>query len=732
MAIDREDAKIIADEFAKALRIPTSGISARNLLDRAPEQFKEELKKQIRSLQDLAKQHGATEQQLIKFRLQAEEATEGLTRNARAYRIVSRVLDTTEKAIRGFADSGRKGADTFSTFTKAFEGMPLLGNFNDLANSFDFNIGIFRALSSQGADFGQSLIRLRQAAADARLPLLEFVDLTSSNAVTLAALFGTVNQGIPSLTRFTEQLRTQGIPQLAALGLTTENLNEFLTTYLDIQRVQQRFQRLSDQEITANTISYAKELDRLTRLTGIQRERLDEEIKRQNADAIFQTYLQGLDEKQAMASQQLVATVSQLNPALGTSLKNFLATGVQFDELSQQASALVPGFSDAVLAFRSGQIGIDQVLTTLRDGARNFRSQFNEPAVLLGGGLENLANAFLPLSTLTLDTAKASEEQLLAQESLTKNLAEFNESAKRLKAGFETIQTSILIGLGPLVSGLVGGTNEGFIMIGNALANFSKDFPGVVAGGFVGALAGKYLFDKAAQILIIATGVRIGQTSLTSFMKGITGTFMRTTGTMLGLFTRIAGPLASIVTILSSLSMIFNEETRARGVGGVAGGVAGYLGGRMAARAIGAAIGGTVGTFIGGPIGTALGTALGTVIGTIIGQMMGGSFDSRLTGTDGETGRLLETKDTLTKVHRGEMVLPAKTAKKVADAIQEEAVTSVVDQDMIKNNKYLEELITTNKKVERYLSTVAAATVKTADNTGKTISNIKALGGIIQ
>lgn len=729
MAIERDDARIIAEELGKVINNPTSGRTARNLLRNSPDKYREEVQKQIKAMELLAKENGASEEQLEKFRKEAGKATDGLTRNHVAYATVSKVLDATEKSIRNFSDSGRKGADTLNTFTEGLKGMPLLGNLNDLANSFDFNIGIFRQLSSQGADFGQSIIRMRQAAADARLPLLEFVDLTSANASTLAALFGTVNQGVPALTKFTEQLRTQGIPQLAALGLTTENLNEFLGTFLDIQRVQQRFNRMSDAEITAGTITYAKELDRLTRLTGIQRENLDEEIKKQNADAIFQTYLQGLDKDQAIASQQLVATVSQLNPALGSSLKNFLATGVQFDELSQQASALVPGFSDAVLAFRSGRIGIDQVLQSLASGAQTFRSQFNDPAVLLGGGLTDLANAFLPLSTLTLDTANASREQLLAQESLTKNLAEFNESAKRLKAGFETIQTSIMIGLGPMLSGLIGGTNEGFIMIGNSLANFSKEFPGIVAGGFVGALAGKYLFDKAAQILIIAAGVRIGQGSLTSFMKGLSGTFLRTTGTMLGMFLRFAGPLASLVTILSSISMIFDEKTRAQGVGGAAGGIAGFIGGRAAGAAIGRLVGGTLGTML-GPLGTVLGTVVGTVIGQAIGGMFQGN-ETRLKGTLGETGQLLEPSNVLTKVHKGEMVLPAKTAAKVAEVVRSDSIAKV-DQDMIKNNKYLEELLNTNKKVEMFLQTVAAATVKTADNTGKTINNLNRLGGIIQ
>jgi hypothetical protein len=107
------------------------------------------------------------------------------------------------------------------------------------------------------------------------------------------------------------------------------------------------------------------------------------------------------------------------------------------------------------------------------------------------------------------------------------------------------------------------------------------------------------------------------------------------------------------------------------------------------------------------------------------------SDETRLKGTLGETGQILEPNNVLTKVHKGEMVLPAKTAAKVAEVVRSESVAKV-DQDMIKNNKYLEELLNTNKKVEMFLQTVAAATVKTADNTGKTINNLNRLGGIIQ
>ena len=696
MALEREDAKLIADEIARAVKIPTSGKTANTLINASSKEIREAIDKQIHKMQDLGKQYGLNERQLIKFRLMAEANTKGLEDNLKAHNRISRGLSHMGQGIRNLADVSTTGADTISYFTSAFKNSPLLGFMHELGGSFDYNTGIFRNLSAVGADFGKSLVSMRQASADARLPLLEFKDLVVANAQNLAALYGTVGQGVAGLAEFTEQLRTQGIPQLAQLGITTEGLNDFFGTYLGLQRTEQRFGRLTQQQVITGTIAYAKELDRLAKLTGIQRETLDEKIKMDQADSVFAAYTANLSAEQARQARALVATLGSYDEALGQSAKNFIATGVPFDELSQKATALVPGFADAIMAFRSGSIGLDEALKRIQLGARGFRDTIKDPAVLLGGDLKGLGDSFLKISTATLNSSAATAQQNAEADRLTKSLAEFNESAKRLKSGFESIQTAVFAGLGNAFSGFINGTNNAFAGISNAIISFTQTAPGATAGLLAAGLAGKYLFDKATQILIIAAGFKLGSVGLTKFFGSLTGTFMSTIGSLSGMFLKLATPLAALVGILSSLAMVFDEKTRGQGVGGIAGAV----GGGMAAASIGKMIGGTIGTFLGGPVGTAAGIAIGTVVGQLIGSM----FDDkgRALGTLGATGQLLEPKTTVTKIHAGEMVLnKPQAAALVNNAVSgggsnpelEKSIRSL--QDISKSSNEI------NEKIER-------------------------------
>jgi hypothetical protein len=671
MALDREDLQQLEASIVRALKIPTSGKTANNLFNSSAADFKEAIKRQIEKMQDLGKQYGVSETQLIKFRLMAEENTKELAESSRTYVTTRKALNTAVDGIKNFSDASQTGADTFATFTSAFKNLPLLGLLHEMGGSFDFNIGIFRNLSSVGADFGKSLVGMRQASADARLPLLEFKDLVIGNAQNLAALYGTVGQGVAGLASFTEQLRTQGIPQLAQLGITTEGLNDFFSTYLGIQRTDQRFSQMTQQQVVTGTIAYAKELDRLAKLTGVQREVLDEKIKMDQADSVFAAFTAGLSEEQAIQARQLVATLGSYDEALGQSAKNFIATGVPFDELSQRASALVPGFSDAIMAFRNGSIGVDDALKRIQLGAQGFRDTIKDPAVLLGGDLKGLGDAFLKISTATINSSAATAQQRVEADRLTKSLAEFNESAKRLKTGFESIQTAVFAGLGNAFSGFINGTNTAFIGISNAIISFTKSAPGATAGLLAVGLAGKYLFDYATQVMIIAAGVKLGQFGLTKFLGGLAGTFTSTLGTVGGMFLKLAVPLAAIVGVLSSLAMLFDAKTRGQGAGGIAGAV----GGGMAAAAIGRMIGGTIGTFLGGPLGTVAGIAIGTVVG----QLIGGLFDDkgRALGTAGATGQLLEPKNAITQIHKGEMVLN----KPQAAALVNNAVSPNLDLD---------------------------------------------------
>ena len=559
----------------------------------------------------------------------------------------------------GLADASTTGTDKLGYFTKSFEGT-VFQPFNLLAKSLDYNIENYKTLASYGADFGKSLIGLRQAAYDAQLPIEEFRNAIGRNTENLAALFGTVNQGTRGFSDITNIVRRNLSGSFADLGITTEQLLEYQNTYLSRQRIQGRRDFLNNEVVSQQVSAYAKSLNELSRLTGIQNAELDKQVKEQQADGVFQAYLSSLDEKTAMNTQNLIATLSAVNPALGTTAKNLLATGVPLDDLGQELTALAPGFQDAVLAFKqSGDVA--GTLQNLRISAQGFQSRFQGTtgaATLLAGGLSDASNSVLKLASMNLDLAAAQEQQRKAADPLTKELAKFEDSARRFKSAFEDIQTNVLVGFAGALGVSIGGIGSGMVNLAQQITDFARTSPGITAAAIAGGFAAKYAYNIGKEILITAKGTEMGIRSsglLAATMAGGRTIGGQAMGMAKGAGRMIA-PLAAGLTAFGDVANIASDDKQSNKQGW-----AGLVGGGL-----GAAI---------GSVGGIPGAMLGYSIGSMLGSMVSGSTDSKATG-----GGLNINTPTLVGERGPELILPKTSGQVVplmSSANKDASVSSV-------------------------------------------------------
>jgi len=538
------------------------------------------------------------------------------------------------KTLAGLGDAQTKGTEKIAYFTKAFEDMPFLSGLSKLAGSLDYNIDSYRQLAAGGADFGKSLIGMREAARTAQLGLEDFKKLITNNQPTLAGLYGTVNKGVDGLARMSEILRRPN-SGLYELGVTTEDLLKYQGTYLERQMMQGRRDFLNNELAAKQTTAYVKELNVLSRLTGVQNEELDKQVKRQQQDGVFQAYLSSLGEEESRKTQTLIGALSAVNPALGETAKNLLATGVPLDDLGQELTALAPGFQDAILAFK--QTGdLTGTMVALRDSGKEFNERFkgtSGAATLLAGGLSNASNAVLTLGNLSMDTATAQEELRKKADPLTKQLAEFENATKRLKSAFESIQTSFLNTLGPTLSKLVGGTTDGFTKVANSIQEFTTKFPATAAALYTTAMIGVASANYARDVSVVATGTMIANGKL-----GF-GQLLSTIGNLTKGLGRWLPAIAATIEVGQGI-MEANSDDPTTSKRGKA-----RLGGAAAGAAAGAAIGSVI---------PGIGTAVGALIGAGLGGYAGGSaMDSRALGGDLTTGR-----PTLVGERGPELILP--------------------------------------------------------------------------
>ena len=219
---------------------------------------------------------------------------------------------------------------------------------------------------------------------------------------------------------------------------------------------------------------------------------------------------------------------------------------------------------------------------------------------------------------------------------LVKNLTSFEQASKVLSSQFQAIETGLLQAFGPALGNLIGGIQNIFTGSGK-IATLLKESPALTAGLFAGALSGKFLFDKAAQIGIItagtAAGFRIAQGGKAAF-----------TGLAKGGARPVAGAIGGIGLAASGTALAATAESAG---GQVAGGLMAAGGGALTGATLGAA-GGLPGMIIGGLIGGALGgiSALLASTANTPGRQFGGGMDAGQTYLVGEAGPEIITSGT--------------------------------------------------------------------------------------
>ena len=624
-----------------------------------------------------------------------------LKQNSKIQADIANVGKRLTDSLFGLGDASVRGADTFQYYTKSLEGFPILGPLiNDFGSSIDFNVDVFKSLASLGADFGQSLVNLRIGSRDALLPLLEFTDLVRANSTDLALLFGTVNQGTAQLSNLSREVRTNLLPQFASFGVTTDELNEFLTTFLTLQRIQGRQDFLSQEATTSALQSYTGELDKVAKLTGIQRQELDKAVRAQQADAVLQSFLAGLAPDRKAEVETFIAGLQQLSPALGGAVSNILATGFPLGEFEQNLVALNPGLMDSIQAFKDGTLSSGQFNNQIRAIAGST-DRFGSQLLRANPAVNEVVTALLPLRGSITDLTALQLERARVEGGATGEIIELQESFRRFKAQIEGVQTTLLQQTLPTLAQGFGMSARTLDTFGEAITKFGLDYPKTLTAAVIGAQGLKYGVNLAKEIGIITAGVRLA---------GLGGNVIGRTASVAGAAGRtalraapVAGAAIGVGTNAFEL-MDDNPDNNKRAILGL----------------IGATAGGLLG-LIGGPMGVAIGATIGSAAGNALGSMI----EPRALGGD---------------VMSGQSYLVGERGPELFSPNQDGAITSNADlalqtAEMSKlstqfgtQNDTFKQFVEMSTKMEKHLNTLVGINARTETHTGSAAKRLANMG----
>ena len=487
-----------------------------------------QVNEQRRKFLDILKKEGKITEETYKAEIKNTEATTKSTSSiGKATKKVDNFADAlglattgSLKALgKGIIDTGKnfmmadRKVDGFGDALKGFDGLSLLGvKLSDLGNTADFNVGIFKQLSQTGAGFGKSVIQLRNAALAANMPILDFVDLISTNSTTLARLFGSIMDGMPAIQGFTTVLRERTRNELSEFGLNLEETSEFLATQLEIQRATGMADKIRNQDLVSQTVEYAKNLAKLSKLTGISVKELDDQNRAAALNGTFQASLAGLNKEQADRARLLNAQLEKQSPGFAQLFKEITQFGVPITDTSRALSVMSDGaLPDLMQSFLNGNTSLEEfsnqasALSNIigTDTAKSFA----QAGQLGAAGFSDALDSFVQMAGATTNTV---DEQMNVQGDNTKLLVGFGETIDTLKTQAESISSDVFgkildsENLGKMletISGSVEGLTGSSVTekLGNALGNgfmFVKEKAGAVKEFFTKGKDGKGILEN--------------------------------------------------------------------------------------------------------------------------------------------------------------------------------------------------------------------------------------------
>jgi hypothetical protein len=272
---------------------------------------------------------------------------------------IGKLITNVAKTALMFSDVSRPVESLSQVTEKLSEGMGVAQSVAvGMANDFDTVRGSFVNLAQTGAQFNGDLFRLSAAAAEANITLPQLTTFLQNNAATFGNFFGLVQTGANEFINLRAQLKNLTETELAQFGLTTNETQEFLATFLEQERRRGNLQNFTATQLTNNTVHYTKTLAKLSALTGKSIDVLDEQNKAAMSDALFRASIADMDPK---AASVLGTAFSEAGPGIQMLIKDIKNFGAPVNDISRQLAVAAPGLQGAITDLINNQGDTDAI-----------------------------------------------------------------------------------------------------------------------------------------------------------------------------------------------------------------------------------------------------------------------------------------------------------------------------------------------------------------------------------
>ena len=329
------------------------------------------------------------------------------------------------------------------------------------AEALKFMLTEVDALSKTFSEFGQigalgskGMLGLVEDFRTSGLMMTSYKKIVAENTTTFANFKGSVKDGIGEFVKLSQELTESDGPgaQLRMLGFTLEQIGEAGAAYVSLQVKLGRNQSLSTAELTRNTIEYAKSMDEVAKLTGINKKTLEKNQEEMISKNRFSAALENeKDETVRDAMQKTVLESLMFGDYYQQGISDLIAAkGAALTEAAKATQMVFSGIGP-VLAKLGRGASPEDVISAMQEGEKISRpgrtsyEQFKGSSSSNFYGPENTFNAAKiagnrELANKSMDRIRTDREAAY-NDAMTKNIV---TSTQAIEEMYKSIQNQVI------------------------------------------------------------------------------------------------------------------------------------------------------------------------------------------------------------------------------------------------------------------------------------------------
>lgn len=418
-------------------------------------------------------------------------------------------IQNATKNILGFAKTLQNGNGSFSPLTdivslttKALGNLlgklPLVGGAlegltkgagevaNMMIETFDKVYSSFEKLSDSGVV--ESFDTLKSSSMAMGMSMTSASDTLEKRSKELALFGGSALQG----TKMFKMVAAGSInlrDDFQKLGISSQDFTDFQISYINQQNILNGGKKKNTDELIAGSVTYMKELDAVSKLTGESRKTLQKDREERNNEATMLSYMTKLSPEMRNELNEFLDTLKakggkEISQAAGLMIAR---GGRVYGEQSKKLQAAMPEAASMMSKYseqlQSNSFDSSIAFNEATDAADASVKRNKELAIARGNELQSTAS-FVELNKLSTsknkniaaldkEYATTQEETLKDQESQNSDLAKTKRALEKTQVSIEQLATS-----STLVTGLMGKMAEGIESVTETFYKMSgQDMP---------------------------------------------------------------------------------------------------------------------------------------------------------------------------------------------------------------------------------------------------------------